>query len=246
LLYITLADIAAVGHGVLSARKELSVRHLYQLAHQAFAGEHSISTQTHPTPAQRAAQVSIHTDEEQGVSQLVVCVPDSAGLFCAITHALAACQVMVSRAHIRTLDDGTAFDIFVIAEQDGRCIGGFGRLERICLAVHTALQNRHLPRAVLPVGKKKHRRRIVPHVAIDNTLSDSRSVVEITASDKSGLLYTLATTLESHGLSVDSAFINTYGDSAVDVFYIRDEYGDKIEHPQKQQRLINALLLACG
>ncbi len=246
LLYMTLADIAAVGHGVLSPRKELSLRYLYQQARQAFAGEATAAIQPIPTPQQRAQQVSAHHDDSQHTTHLVVCVPNKAGLFCTITHALALSQVAITRANVCTLADGTAFDTFVITEADGRSIGGFGRLERICQSVLQALQRPpHTPRPPLPQGKARPKRRLVPHVSLDNTLSDSRSVLEITATDKSGLLHTLAQVLDKQRLSVDSAFVNTYGDTAIDVFYVRDAFGEKVTHAPTQAALITALRAGC-
>jgi [protein-PII] uridylyltransferase len=45
-------------------------------------------------------------------------------------------------------------------------------------------------------------------------------VLQIVASDRPGLLYSLARVLATHGISLHSAKINTLGDRAEDVFLI--------------------------
>ena len=45
-------------------------------------------------------------------------------------------------------------------------------------------------------------------------------------------------------MQIGSAQIATYGESAVDVFYIKDLFGLKIEHEAKLERIRQALLEA--
>jgi [protein-PII] uridylyltransferase len=56
-------------------------------------------------------------------------------------------------------------------------------------------------------------------------------VVDVFATDTQGLLYTLAQTLFSFGLTVHLARIATNIDQVVDVFYVVDEHQRKVENP---------------
>jgi [protein-PII] uridylyltransferase len=71
------------------------------------------------------------------------------------------------------------------------------------------------------------------------------TVVEIVARDRPGLLHDLTRALYTAQLSIHSAVIATYGEQAVDVFYVKDLFGHKISHPGKiaaiEQGLLNAL-----
>ena len=49
-----------------------------------------------------------------------------------------------------------------------------------------------------------------------------------------GFLYDVARAIFESGLSISSAIVATYGERAVDVFYVRDGYGHKVVHPDRQ------------
>ncbi len=60
-----------------------------------------------------------------------------------------------------------------------------------------------------------------------------------------GLLYDITQTLFEAGLSISTSMISTYGERAIDVFYVRDGFGHKIVHPTRldavEKRLRTAL-----
>ena len=64
------------------------------------------------------------------------------------------------------------------------------------------------------------------------------------ASDQMGLLYTITRTLFELGLSVSLAKIGTYLDQVVDVFYVTDQNGMKIEDEAGLDRVRDSLLTA--
>ena len=60
--------------------------------------------------------------------------------------------------------------------------------------------------------------------------------------DRPGLLYDLTTALGKLNLNIASAHIATFGEKAVDVFYVTDLTGTKITHPGRQAAIRRALL----
>ena len=66
-------------------------------------------------------------------------------------------------------------------------------------------------------------------VKVDNNSSDRYTILDIFAHDRVGLLYTITRKLFELGLSVSRAKIATHLDQVVDVFYITNEAGRKIE-----------------
>ena len=74
--------------------------------------------------------------------------------------------------------------------------------------------------------------------------SDKFTVVEINARDRRGLLFTVTHALLDFGVTINSARIATYGERAVDVFYVRDLIGHKIIAEPRIQRLKDKLLTA--
>ena len=69
---------------------------------------------------------------------------------------------------------------------------------------------------------------IEPAALIDNRASNRYTVIEVNARDRPALLYALAHALFQAKVMIHSAHIATYGERAVDVFYVADLTGDKI------------------
>ena len=72
-------------------------------------------------------------------------------------------------------------------------------------------------------------RRTRTEVKIDNDTSDHFTVIDVFADDKQGLLHEIAKTLYELELSVHSAKIGTRLDQVVDVFYVTERNGNKVE-----------------
>ena len=71
-------------------------------------------------------------------------------------------------------------------------------------------------------------------------------MVEVAARDRPALLNRLARALFESRLIVHSAHIATYGERAVDTFYVTDLFGGKIDSQSRMKSIENRLLEACG
>src|SRR5690606_4947707 len=79
-------------------------------------------------------------------------------------------------------------------------------------------------------------------VLISNALSRKFTVIEVSGLDRTGLLHHLTRVLSDLNLTIGSAHIGTYGEKAVDVFYVTDLMGQKIESKPRQKRIRDRLL----
>ena len=86
--------------------------------------------------------------------------------------------------------------------------------------------------------------KVAPRVLIDNRASATRTVIEIDARDRAGLLFDLTRALVELRLAIDSARIATYGESAVDVFYVKDAFGMKVTDENRLAQVKETLLAA--
>jgi [protein-PII] uridylyltransferase len=66
--------------------------------------------------------------------------------------------------------------------------------------------------------------------------------VEVNARDRAALLSGLALAIFRSKLAIHSAHIATYGERAVDVFYLTDLQGEKIASPARLKALHSRLL----
>ncbi|HTO85719.1 MAG TPA: ACT domain-containing protein, partial [Methylomirabilota bacterium] len=82
----------------------------------------------------------------------------------------------------------------------------------------------------------------VPRVLIDNNASATHTVIEVNGRDRPGLLYRLTSVLSDLKLQISSAKISTFGQRAVDAFYVKDQFGLKIEAEPRLKAIRSQLL----
>ena len=87
---------------------------------------------------------------------------------------------------------------------------------------------------------------VAPEVLVDNALSNQFTVVEVSGLDRPGLLFELTNTLSDLNLDITSAHITTFGEKAVDVFYVTDLTNKKITSPQRHAAIRERLLAVLG
>jgi len=71
-------------------------------------------------------------------------------------------------------------------------------------------------------------------------------VIEVIGLDRPGLLYELTSTISRLGLNIASAHVATFGERVVDVFYVTDLIGAKIDQPSRQAAIKRALIQLLG
>jgi [protein-PII] uridylyltransferase len=79
-------------------------------------------------------------------------------------------------------------------------------------------------------------------VTIDNNLSNKYTVLEVSGLDRPGLLFELTSAISRLNLNIGSAHIVTFGEKAVDAFYVTDLTGHKITTPARQTTIRRQLL----
>jgi [protein-PII] uridylyltransferase len=82
---------------------------------------------------------------------------------------------------------------------------------------------------------------VEPRVLIDNHASDTFTVIEVNGRDRPGFLHVVTRALTRLNLQIASAHITTYGERAVDVFYVKDLFGLKVVHPDKLKQVADTV-----
>ncbi len=180
------------------------------------------------------AQLSIDAQvySERGATLVTIYAADHPGLFYRIAGAIHVAGGNIIDARIHTTRDGMAIDNFLVQDPFGRPFDDAGQLRRLKTAIEDALANRGKLSDRL-VAKPAARTRadafeIVPNVLIDNHASNRFTVVEVNARDRPALLNQLAQALFQSKVTLHSAHVATYGERAVDTFYVTDLTGDRI------------------
>lgn len=189
----------------------------------------------------------IRTDRERGVTELTIIAPDHAKLLSIVAGACAATGANIVDAQVFTTADGLALDTIFVSRGFRYDEDELRRANSIVLTIERALSGTiwlqdMIAAKTRQAGEDRNVFRIHPEVAVDNTLSNRFTVLEVTGLDRPGLLYELTAVLSRLGLNIASAHIATFGEKAADVFYVTDFAGGKITSAQKQEAIRQAIL----
>jgi len=187
-------------------------------------------------------------DPFRAVTEISVYTGDHPGLFSRLAGGFALAGASVVDAKIFTTADGMALDVFWVQDNEGHDFD-LSRVARLKDVLLRTLKGEVHPRAQIDARRVKSREEafaVAPQVIFDNNASNVCTLVEIVARDRAGLLHDLTRALYQAQLSIHSAVIATYGEQAVDVFYVKDLFGHKISHPGKIAAIETALLTALG
>lgn len=186
---------------------------------------------------------------ERGATLVTIYAADHPGIFYRIAGAIHLAGGSIIDARIHTTRDGMALDNFLVQDPLGRPFDEPSQLARIERGIEDALANKQKLQPRLEARPLSRTRaeafEIAANIIIDNKASNRFTVIEIHARDKPALLFNLAYALFQSKVTVHSAHISTYGERAVDTFYITDLLGGKIESKTRLQTLERRLLEAC-
>ncbi len=201
------------------------------------AGEAQLAIDAQVYPGRDATLVSVYA-------------ADHPGIFYRIAGAIHLAGGNIIDARIHTTRDGMALDNFLVQDPLGRPFEEAGQLNRLRTAIEDALANRgkliDRLKAKAPPRVRADAFRIEPNVLVDNHASNRFTVVEVNARDRPALLNQLAHALFQSKVTIHSAHVATYGERAVDTFYLTDLTGDKITGAARVKALEKRLLDAAA
>ena len=191
--------------------------------------------------------LAAESNDFRSVTEIVLFTPDHPGLFSQLAGAVSISGGTIVDAKAFTTTDGFALDVFSVQDAEGGTFGDAARVERLRQSIERTLRGEVYPRRAIaqrPAKKRSSAFRVTPRVNFDNEASSSATVVEVEGLDRPGLLYEVTDALFQSGLSISSAMVSTYGERAVDVFYVRDGFGHKVRHEDRLKSVYARLLKA--
>ena len=190
--------------------------------------------------------VETRVDPRRAVTEVSILAPDELGLFSQLAGALAMAGASIVDAKICTLTDGMALDSFLIQNAEG---GAFDRPERLAKlavlieqSVHGRLSKLDELRQRRTGPSRAHVFRVSPRVLVDSEASATHTLIEVNGRDRPGLLFDLTSSLTALKLQIGSAKVSTFGERVVDVFYVKDLFGLKIEKENRINEIRSTLL----
>jgi [protein-PII] uridylyltransferase len=178
---------------------------------------------------------------------VTICAKDHPGLFYKISGVFTLNNIDILNAQVFTWRNNAALDIFHVTpppdlifevehwETANRRLQEVleGRLD-LCAEVKERIRERRSPRSALHHRPTK--------VVIDNRSSSYFTIIEVFAYDFTGLLFLITEALFRLKLDVWLAKIATQVDQVVDVFYVRNFEGEKVDDPAEEETIRRTII----
>jgi [protein-PII] uridylyltransferase len=196
--------------------------------------------------AKKSLATMVSFPAARGVTELTVLAPDHPWLLSTLAGACAVAGANIVDAQIFTTTDGRALDTIAVSREFEHDEDEARRAARITDSIEKALRgDLRLPDVVAKRAAAKGRIKafaVEPDVTINNQWSNRYTMLEVTGLDRPGLLFELTATLSKLNLNIASAHVATFGERAVDVFYVTDLFGAKITSATRQATIKRALM----
>ena len=185
-------------------------------------------------------------DISHPIPELTFVTKDHPRLLMQCTGACAAAGANIASAQISTTRDGLALDTLLFQRSYYQNNEEIIQTQKIARVIGEVVSGaRSVDGQKVRASRPKPRLgafTVPPDVVIDNSGSQDFTVVEIQALDRPGLLFDLSRVLSDLGLDISSAHIATFGERAVDVFYVTDSSRKKVTSEEAKQHIRESLL----
>jgi [protein-PII] uridylyltransferase len=189
----------------------------------------------------QALSVETRIEPQRAVTEVTVYTADHPGLFSRLAGAIAVNGCNIVDAKITTMTNGMALDTFWIQDHKGEPVDRPDKLARLSVSFENVLTGDLKPHQEFArppaIASRTNVFTVPPRVLIDNNASYTHTVIEVNGRDRPGLLHELTRELTGLKLQVSSAKISTYGEKVVDVFYVKNLFGHKVEQEDRLKEI---------
>ncbi len=211
-----------------------------KLAHAAFIRE--------ADKAHRTLATAITAQPDAGITEITVLAPDHPRLLSIIAGACTAAGADIVDAQIFTTTDGRALDSISLHREFDDDADEQRRARRVGDLIEQTLSGAvQLPEVIARKAQRRPRLgafSLETSILVDNSWSNRFTVVEASGLDRPGLLHDLTRVISDLNLNINSAHIATFGERAVDVFYVTDLVGAKITNGTREAAIRRRLRAA--
>jgi [protein-PII] uridylyltransferase len=188
--------------------------------------------------------IAIREQTYRGGSEIFIYIEDRKKLYSRITQTLDNLDLNVVDARIVTSSNNFTLDTFIVLEKTGEPIKGKDRVKEVKSALTQNLSSLDKPIKKLSrvrSSKLKHFP-IATKVFFTNDHKNSRTIMEVTTTDRPGILSSIGKAMEISNVTLQGAKIATYGERVEDIFFIADENNKMISDEMKIDNLRQAIV----
>jgi len=197
-------------------------------------------------PDEEEPVVAVEAESIRGTTAIFTFAPHRYHGFARTTAVLDQLGLTIVDARITPTEDGNSLDVYHVLEDDGAPIADAERLTEIEQALWRSLRTPE--DAPLAVSRRAPRQARMFHtptqIVVSTDERNRRSVLELTAGDRPGLLCDVGKVLMEERVHLHNAKVMTVGERAEDVFYVTDALQQPLDADaaaRLQARLAEAL-----
>jgi len=191
--------------------------------------------------------ISLKKNNYKLATEIIIYTRDKPGLLSKCAEVIAACGFNIVEARVYTLKNSMALDMIWVQDKKGLFLDTKYNLPKLKNILKKTLNHGFFDEEKVSLNYEKKNEKnlfnITPKIYVDNTMSESSTIIEINTFDRIGLIYDLTKRIYSLGLQISSAKILTMGHKITDIFYITDLKGKKILSVKKIDQLKKQILL---
>ncbi|WP_346795793.1 [protein-PII] uridylyltransferase [Halomonas sp. Bachu 37] len=188
------------------------------------------------------------SDMAEGGTKVFIHTRSVDDLFAATAAAMEQLGLSIHDARIATSNNDWTLNTFIVLDDQGQAIRDPARIEEMHRHLVEELDDpddypqivtRHTPRQL------KHFK-VPTEVLIEQDPANERTLLELTAPDRPGLLARVGQIFMEQDIALSAAKIATLGERVEDVFFITTKAGEPLTDPERQQQLRERLIEVLG
>ena len=182
----------------------------------------------------RESGAYLTVNESLGHTQVIVWGPDRPKLFAHLTATLAGANTKALAAYAYALRDGRILDEFHITDSRDAAVTEAGQLDRLRQHLEEVLAGKTPDPIKRPAKPDVLMQALPVEVRHLEAAAKSITAIEVVAANRKGLLADIAGAIAETKFDVRGANIATFGEKAVDVFFVTDGAGNKLSATQTE------------
>ena len=192
--------------------------------------------------------VLLRQQTERGGTEIFLYTPIHGFQFTTTTTLLDQLGLNIVDARILSTNDNYTLDTYIVLEQNGEPIAGRERLNEIASQMQHVLSNpeRAPDRVHRQIKRQLKHFHIPPQVFFYEDSHRKRTVMEVIASDRPGLLSHIARVMAECHIRLQNAKISTLGERVEDIFFITDSEGAPLQSEEKRHNLAEKIVEVLG
>jgi [protein-PII] uridylyltransferase len=173
--------------------------------------------------------VAVRKQPDGDGMEAMLYTPRSKHTFAHVTAVLDELGTTIVDARIVPIANGYSLETFVFLETDKRTVVDTRRIEKVQQHLTRVLSAKSVPAKVMrPAPRQVRMFSTRTEILSSEDLGRRRTVLEIVAADRPGLLSKVGQVFVEYGIDIETAKILTIGERAEDVFYVVDQHGEPL------------------